>query len=98
MLIKRQGKNGLVNFDNVTLIDTADDDEGCACVLVWCADDSKVILGQYENRERANAVLREIVKAYKTQMIIAEAYMVKTNVINFTIRAEKLTVYEMPEA
>lgn len=70
MLIERQGDNGFVNFDNVVMIDTTADSansEGQASVFVRNTVGEIYVLGQYRTKEKAIAVMREIVEKYENE-------------------------------
>lgn len=94
MLIVKQNRSEIVNLNCMEEVFVAERDHNLADdgygVYARGASGKGVTLGEYKDEERAESVLREIVKEYQTP-----AYKVDT--MNFIIRAESAVVYEMPE-
>ncbi len=86
MIIVKQDKKGIVNFNNVTdiYIDKEDDGDRHFVFYIPVSNiDGLDILGIYATKERAKEVLREIINAYKFNQ--KEAI------------GQVQTIYEMPE-
>ena len=92
MIIVKQDKKGIVNFNNVTdiYIDKEDDGDRHFVFYIPVSNiDGLDILGIYETEERAKEILQVIIKAYRDYRTAeCDGY---TNVLQET------AVYEMPE-
>ena len=99
MIIVKQDKKGIVNFNNVTdiYIDKEDDGDRHFVFYIPVSNiDGLDILGIYETEERAKEVLQEIIKMYKA----TESFKAISNRISDEVGAEALKsafIYEMPE-
>lgn len=92
MIIVKQDKKGIVNFDNVTDIYVDKEEDGNRYFVLYIPVSNLEgidILGEYATEERAKKVLQEIIKAYRDYRTAeCDGY---TNVLQET------AVYEMPE-
>ena len=95
MIIVKQDKKGIVNFNNVTdiYIDKEDDGDRHFVFYIPVSNiDGLDILGIYETEERAKEVLQEIIKAYIENKKTQET----TSIFGFSIIPSN-TYYEMPK-
>lgn len=91
MIIVKQDKKGIVNFNNVTdiYIDKEDDGDRHFVFYIPVSNiDGLDILGIYETEERAKEVLQEIIEKYKETEFIQ---------LDNAIKIGNRGVYEMPE-
>ena len=89
MIIVKQDKKGIVNFNNVTdiYIDKEDDGDRHFVFYIPVSNiDGLDILGIYETEERAKEVLQEIMEKYKEE-----------NYAMIETMAKAQLVYEMPK-
>ena len=99
MIIVKQDKKGIVNFNNVTdiYIDKEDDGDRHFVFYIPVSNiDGLDILGIYETEERAKEVLQEITETYKA----TETFKAISNRISDEVGAIAIKngfVYEMPE-
>lgn len=101
MIIVKQDKKGIVNFNNVTdiYIDKEDDGDRHFVFYIPVSNiDGLDILGIYETEERAKEVLAEIVQKYSSYLqlnggpaILQGQMDIQPNIFNIP------KVYEMPE-
>ena len=95
MIIVKQDKKGIVNFNNVTdiYIDKEDDGDRHFVFYIPVSNiDGLDILGIYETEERAKEVLQEIIKAY----IESKKAQETTSMFGFSVIPSN-TYYEMPK-
>ena len=95
MIIVKQDKKGIVNFNNVTdiYIDKEDDGDRHFVFYIPVSNiDGLDILGIYETEERAKEVLQEIIKAYIENKKTQET----TSIFGFSIIPSN-TYYKMPK-
>ena len=95
MIIVKQDKKGIVNFNNVTdiYIDKEDDGDRHFVFYIPVSNiDGLDILGIYETEERAKEVLQEIIKAYIENKKTQET----TSIFGFSIITSN-TYNEMPK-
>ena len=95
MIIVKQDKKGIVNFNNVTDIYIDKEDDGDRHFVFYIPVfniDGLDILGIYETEERAKEVLQEIIKAYIENKKTQET----TSIFGFSIIPSN-TYYEMPK-
>lgn len=95
MIIVKQDKKGIVNFNNVKdiYIDKEDDGDRHFVFYIPVSNiDGLDILGIYETEERAKEVLQEIIKAYIENKKTQET----TSIFGFSIIPSN-TYYEMPK-
>ena len=106
MIIVKQDKKGIVNFNNVTdiYIDKEDDGDRHFVFYIPVSNiDGLDILGIYETEERAKEVLQEIIRAYAQE----DFYHIRKSQVNeicsleepkFIIqKVSRPKIYEMPE-
>ena len=89
MILVKQNKDMVVNFDNITRVYMSQDEEETAYYIrLETVDSLYDDLGKYDTEERAKEVLQKIVSKYKTIL-----YNSKTNetVVNIP------KVFEMPK-
>lgn len=95
MIIVKQDKKGIVNFNNVTdiYIDKEDDGDRHFVFYIPVSNiDGLDILGIYETEERAKEILQEIIKVYIENKKTQET----TSIFGFSIIPSN-TYYEMPK-
>ena len=102
MIIVNQNKDEFLNFDNIMDVNISDcQEEGylISAGFIVGRDDNYRELGYYENKERANEILKEIRTAYSNFSYFKNAtkegkdYMI--NLLKH--KYEQFDIYEMPK-
>lgn len=92
MIIVSQGRDAIINFDNIDVLGTGkslEDKEGKSKILANTISDEQCVIAEYKTEERAQEVLKEIINLYGKCELEKGEYAYKV------YNAPK--VYEMPK-
>lgn len=93
MLIVSQDKEEVINFDNVNSLWISENPENYGSDIRANQQYSNTVIGEYNSKERAKEVLREIIECAAITGISNCSY----EYADLVIKMKKHALYEMPE-